>query len=77
MPIIQNRRTFLASAAAACAVVVLASAAQVLAEPPPDTTSARLPRLQDTSMIQSSPRELVANGTDWRFLDELKRELKT
>src|SRR5262249_31228134 len=34
-------------------------------------------RLQETGMIQSSPRQLIANGTDWRFLDELKRELKT
>jgi len=28
-------------------------------------------------MIKSSPQKIIANGTDWRFLDELKRELKT
>jgi len=27
-------------------------------------------------MIKSSPQKLIAQGTDWRFLKELKRELK-
>ena len=27
-------------------------------------------------MINSSPNTLLAEGTDWRFLNELKRELK-
>jgi NitT/TauT family transport system substrate-binding protein len=27
--------------------------------------------------IKSSPQKIIADGTDWRFLDELKRELKT
>jgi len=27
-------------------------------------------------MIKSTPQKLIAQGTDWRFLDELKRELK-
>ena len=26
---------------------------------------------------QCDPQKLVAAGTDWRFLNELKRELKT
>ncbi len=34
-------------------------------------------RMQETGMIKSSPQEIIAKGTDWRFLDELKRELKT
>jgi NitT/TauT family transport system substrate-binding protein len=34
-------------------------------------------RMQETGMIKSSPQEIIAAGTDWRFLDELKRELKT
>ncbi|MDK1494158.1 hypothetical protein QN219_29745 [Sinorhizobium sp. 7-81] len=34
-------------------------------------------RLQETGMIQSSPQQIIANGTNWRFLEELKRELKT
>ena len=27
-------------------------------------------------MSITSPKEIMAKGTDWRFLDELKRELK-
>jgi len=27
-------------------------------------------------MIKSTPRKIIAQGTDWRFLNELKRELK-
>ena len=34
-------------------------------------------RMQETGMIKSSPQKIIAEGTDWRFLDELKRELKT
>jgi NitT/TauT family transport system substrate-binding protein len=34
-------------------------------------------RMQDTGMIKSSPQKIIADGTDWRFLNELKRELKT
>jgi NitT/TauT family transport system substrate-binding protein len=33
-------------------------------------------RLYEVGMIDSSPNELLAEGTDWRFLNELKRELK-
>jgi NitT/TauT family transport system substrate-binding protein len=33
-------------------------------------------RLHEVGMIKSSPNALLADGTDWRFLDELKRELK-
>jgi NitT/TauT family transport system substrate-binding protein len=32
--------------------------------------------MQETGMITSSPQEIIADGTDWRFLNELKRELK-
>jgi NitT/TauT family transport system substrate-binding protein len=28
-------------------------------------------------MVKSSPQKIIADGTDWRFLSELKRELKT
>ena len=34
-------------------------------------------RMQELDMIKSSPQEIIANGTDWQFLNELKRELKT
>jgi NitT/TauT family transport system substrate-binding protein len=33
-------------------------------------------RMQETGMIKSSPQEIIARGTDFRFLNELKRELK-
>jgi len=33
-------------------------------------------RLHEIGMVRSSPQKIIAEGTDWRFLDELKRELK-
>jgi NitT/TauT family transport system substrate-binding protein len=33
-------------------------------------------RMREVGMIKSSPQKIVAQGTDWRFLNELKRELK-
>ena len=33
-------------------------------------------RLHEAGMITSGPNALLAEGTDWRFVDELKRELK-
>jgi len=33
-------------------------------------------RLHEAGMVKSSPQQIIAQGTDWRFLDELKRELK-
>jgi NitT/TauT family transport system substrate-binding protein len=33
-------------------------------------------RLREAGMIKSSSNEILAEGTDWRFLNELKRELK-
>ena len=33
-------------------------------------------RLHEMGMIKSSPQKIIADGTDWRFLNELKRELK-
>ncbi len=33
-------------------------------------------RLHELGMIKSSPKRILAEGTDWRFLDEVKRELK-
>ena len=32
--------------------------------------------VQEPGMIKSSPQKIIADGTDWRFLNELKRELK-
>jgi NitT/TauT family transport system substrate-binding protein len=33
-------------------------------------------RLHEVGMIKNHPNELIAKGTDWRFWNELKRELK-
>jgi NitT/TauT family transport system substrate-binding protein len=32
--------------------------------------------LREVGMIKSTPQQIIARGTDWRFLTELKRELK-
>jgi NitT/TauT family transport system substrate-binding protein len=32
--------------------------------------------LHEFGMIDSTPNKIIAEGTDWRFLNELKRELK-
>jgi NitT/TauT family transport system substrate-binding protein len=34
-------------------------------------------RLHEAGMVKSSPQRIIADGTDWRFLNEVKRELKT
>jgi NitT/TauT family transport system substrate-binding protein len=33
-------------------------------------------RLHEMGFVKSSPQKIIADGTDWRFLNELKRELK-
>jgi NitT/TauT family transport system substrate-binding protein len=32
--------------------------------------------MREVGMLKSSPQQLIARGTDWRFLNELKKELK-
>jgi NitT/TauT family transport system substrate-binding protein len=43
---------------------------------PEDTMRFYALRLHEVGMIKSSPQKLIAQGTDWRFLKELKKELK-
>jgi NitT/TauT family transport system substrate-binding protein len=43
---------------------------------PEDTVRFYSLRLQEIGMIKSTPDRIIQNGTDWRFLNELKRELK-
>jgi NitT/TauT family transport system substrate-binding protein len=43
---------------------------------PEDTIRFYALRLHEAGMISSSPNKLIAEGTDWHFLNELKRELK-
>jgi NitT/TauT family transport system substrate-binding protein len=33
-------------------------------------------RMHEVGFIKASPQKIIADGTDWRFLNELKRELK-
>ena len=33
-------------------------------------------RLHEAGMIKSTPQKIIAQGTDWHFLNEIKRELK-
>ncbi|HZO28978.1 MAG TPA: ABC transporter substrate-binding protein [Chloroflexota bacterium] len=44
---------------------------------PEDTIRFYSLRLHDVGMIKSSPNTILRDGTDWRYLNELKRELKT
>jgi NitT/TauT family transport system substrate-binding protein len=43
---------------------------------PEDTMRYYALRLHEVGLIKSTPNKIIAQGTDWRFLDELKRELK-
>jgi NitT/TauT family transport system substrate-binding protein len=43
---------------------------------PEDTIRFHALRLHEVGMIKSTPQKIIAQGTDWRFLNELKRELK-
>jgi NitT/TauT family transport system substrate-binding protein len=43
---------------------------------PEDTVRFYALRLRETSMIKSNPNKIIADATDWRFMNELKRELK-
>ena len=43
---------------------------------PEDTLLFHALRLHEVGIIKSSPQQLIAQGTDWCFLNELKKELK-
>jgi NitT/TauT family transport system substrate-binding protein len=43
---------------------------------PEDTIRFHALRQQEVGMIKSTPQKIIAQGTDWRFLNELKKELK-
>jgi len=43
---------------------------------PEDTVRFYSLRLHEAGMIKSIPQKIIAQGTDWRFFNELKRELK-
>ena len=43
---------------------------------PEDTLRFYALRLHEVGMIKKSPKQIIAQGTDWRFWKELKKELK-
>jgi NitT/TauT family transport system substrate-binding protein len=43
---------------------------------PEDTLRFHALRLHEVGMIKSTPQKLIAQATDWRFFNQLKRELK-
>ncbi len=43
---------------------------------PEDTIRFYALRLREAGFIASSPQKILARGTDWRFLNELRKELK-
>lgn len=44
---------------------------------PEDTVRFYALRMREAGFIKSSPQPIIAAGTDWRFLDEVRQELKT
>ncbi len=44
---------------------------------PEDTIRFYALRLHEAGIVKSSPQKIIDSGTDWRILNELKRELKT
>jgi len=44
---------------------------------PEDTLRFYALRMQEAGLIKSDPQKLIVEHTDWRFLNELKREMKT
>jgi NitT/TauT family transport system substrate-binding protein len=43
---------------------------------PADTLRFYALRLHESGLIKSAPQKILAQGTDWSFLNELKKELR-
>lgn len=43
---------------------------------PEDTLRFFALRMRDVGMLKSTPQKIISQGADWRFLNELKKELK-
>jgi len=43
---------------------------------PEDTLRFYALRLNEAGMVKGSPNDIIARGTDWRFFNELKKEMK-
>ena len=76
-----SRRDSLRLLAGGSAGLGLVSAGWAAAEPPPQTRRIRLPRFPGdvacASPMWIASELLRAEGSDWRYLNELKRELKS
>jgi len=44
---------------------------------PEDTVRFYALRLREVGMTKNNAKKIIAQGTDWRFFNEIKRELKT
>jgi NitT/TauT family transport system substrate-binding protein len=44
---------------------------------PEDTLRFYALRMHEAGLIKADPNKVIAEGVNWRFLDEIKRELKT
>ena len=44
---------------------------------PEDTVRFYALRLHEVGMIKRTPQHMIAQSTDWRFFNELKKELKS
>jgi NitT/TauT family transport system substrate-binding protein len=49
---------------------------QVAEYDPEDTVRFYALRLHEAGMIKSTPQRIIEQGTDWRFLNALKKELR-
>ena len=75
-PMVSRRRVLTGLSMTSTAGLIRAPLA-LAGEGPPETTSGFYSlRLHDLGFVKSVPQKVIANGTDWRFLNELKRELK-
>ena len=69
--LVATRRVMRAILKAVC----LHEIGMVKAYNPEDTVRFWALRLQE-GFVKATPQKLIARGTDWRFLNELKKELK-
>lgn len=44
---------------------------------PEDTLRFYALQLRESGMVKSTPQKIIAQGTDWRIVDELRREMKS
>ena len=83
----QTRRRFLTTlslggVAGLCDAVHLPAAAETLETTTlwsvniEDTVRFFALRMRDTGLIKSAPQKIIAQGTDWRFLEEVRPQLK-